>query len=158
MEGSVMAITPLLSSKHESEASSANTCPLTCVLSNGGLVHAHHHPPCCILWPSTPSLARNASWRAVLLPPTLCPAFRVTEGFVHAHCNVLLHHHSSPQLDPLPRYPQPAPRAKLSVCFSASRYVIVPFSPIVITCSIMSLFPSVPLSRASIVHGPIVFS
>ena len=80
-----MAITPLLSSKRESEASSANTCPPTRVSSNGGLVHAHHHPPCCILRPSTPSLAQNASRRAVLLPPTLCPAFRATEGFVHAH-------------------------------------------------------------------------
>jgi len=30
--------------------------------------------------------------------------------------------------------------------------------PLFITCSIMSLFPSVPLSCASIVHGPIVFS
>ena len=85
MEGSVMAITPLLSLKRESEASSANTCPLTRVSSNGGLVHAHHHPPCCILRPSTPSLTQNASRRAVLLPPTLCPAFRVTGGFVHAH-------------------------------------------------------------------------
>ena len=84
MEGSVMA-TPLLSLKRESEASSANTCPLTRVSSNGGLVHAHHHPPCCILQPSTPSLAQNVSRRAVLLPPTLCPTFRATGGFVHAH-------------------------------------------------------------------------
>jgi len=30
--------------------------------------------------------------------------------------------------------------------------------PLFITCSIMLLFPSIPLSRASIVHGPIVFS
>ena len=45
-------------------------------------------------------------------------------------CNVPLHHRSSPRLNPLPRYPQPAPRAKLSVRFSASRYVIVPFFPL----------------------------
>ena len=31
--------------------------------------------------------------------------------------------------------------------------LLFPFFPIVITCSIMSLFPSFPLSRASIVHG-----
>ena len=73
-------------------------------------------------------------------------------------CNVPLHHRSGPRLKPLPRYPQPAPRAKLSVRLSTSRYVIVPFFPIVITCSIMSLFPSFPLSHASIVHSPIVFS
>jgi len=47
------------------------------------------------------------------------------------YCNVPLHHCSGPRLDPLPRYPQPAPQAKLSVRFSASRYVIVPFFPIV---------------------------
>src|SRR6266545_7193036 len=41
-KGSVMAITPPSHSKHDSEASSANTCPLTCVSSNGGLVNAHH--------------------------------------------------------------------------------------------------------------------
>jgi len=48
----------------------------------------------------------------------------------------------SPLRGPISRY-----------AFPASRYVIVPFFPIVITCSIMSLFPSIPLSRASIVHG-----
>jgi len=52
--------------------------------------------------------------------------------FTLALCNVPLHHHSGPRLNPLPQYPQPAPRAKLSVCFSASRYVIVLFFPIVI--------------------------
>ena len=64
-----------------------------------------------------------------------------------AHDSNRSHGIHSPLRGPISRYTLPA-----------SRYVIVPFFPIVITCSIMSLFPSVPLSRASIVHGPIVFS
>src|SRR6266498_1666576 len=58
-EGSVMAITPPSHSKRDLEASSANTCPLTCVSSNGGLVHAHH-----------PSLSHSAAQHA--LPRSKC--------------------------------------------------------------------------------------
>ena len=73
-------------------------------------------------------------------------------------CNVPLHHRSGPRLEPLPRYPQPAPRAKLSVRLSISRYVNVPFFSHCryilhyVTVPIVSIIPRFYCTR------PIVFS
>jgi len=73
-------------------------------------------------------------------------------------CNVPLHHRSGPRLKPLPRYPQPAPRAKLSVRLSTSHYVIVPFFPIVIYVSHYVTVPIVSIIPRFYCTRPIVFS
>ena len=63
-------------------------------------------------------------------------------------CNVPLHHSRGLRFKLLPQYTWPALRAKVSVCFFSSHYVIVPSFPIVVTYPIMSLFSPVPLSHA----------
>ena len=86
------------------------------------------------------------------------PSFTCRRYCKTGSCNVPLHHRSGPRLKPFPRYPQPAPRAKLSVRLSTSHYIIVPFFPIVIyvshyvTVSIVSIIPRFYCTR------PIVFS